>query len=77
MSKVKSGSCPHCKTGNIKKASPNLVCRNGYFICDKCYATKVVGVNEWVQPTRKVLYLDNITNRPIFELNQNKDNKEK
>ena len=60
-------SCPHCE-GNIKKATPNLVCKDGYFICEKCYATKTYGSNEWVRPTRKVLYLDKITNHPIFEL---------
>ena len=61
-------SCPHCNDGNLLKASPNLVAKDGYFICDKCYATKVVGIDGWVRPTKKVLYLDKITNHPIFEL---------
>ena len=61
-------NCPICNNGNLLKASSNLVAKDGYFICDKCYATKVVGIDGWVRPIRKVLYLDKINNHPIFEL---------
>ena len=68
-------SCPHCKNGEIVKSTPNLVCKDGYFICNNCYTTKTPGINEWIRPKRKVLYLDKTTNHPVFdnELNQNKD----
>ena len=61
-------SCPHCENWNIKKATPNLVAKDGYFICDECYATKTVGVDGWVRPERNVLYLDKMTNHPIFDI---------
>ena len=58
-------SCPHCSKGILKKVEKALTAKNGYFICDNCYATKVVGEETWVRPVKRVLYLDK-NNYPMF-----------